>query len=208
MDKYCKAISLFVAFLLDKLGYSQEMTAKRRDFCKKQPHTFTREIEHNRWNFVSGSKGEGITRVYESDWDLIRLDYNVFGCENGYNHYPCRSNPSVFEMNTELCSPGYTLLLPLNCTAVLLLNDCLVSFDENNQCLSSLLFVNKVKKSLTENPVLGLLDDRIKRNYKSREGPSIPYEQTDGTKHDYVHSLFCYCPSVLHEWVVRHRPHD
>lgn len=204
MDSFNKAVSIFVVYLLDRLGYSQEMIEERRKCYQREEAVLGSTIVAKT---VVGSKGEGLTSFSDSDLDKLSILNGVLCCEKErfQNYRDLPEYHYIFTVNTELASPGYALLFPSRHHSKRdeFFERCVVQFQRRNPVLSSSLFW----KSLS-----ALSDDVIKCVYpegrvEGRAGPAVPVSFVD-TKTDLVYSLPCECPTILHEWLIRQRPHD
>lgn len=204
MDNFNRAVSIFVVYLLDRVGYSQKMIEERRKCYQREEAVLGSTVVAKT---VVGSKGEGLTSFSDSDWDKMGIFKGVLCCEKErfQNYRDVPEYHCIFTLNTELVSPGYALLFPSRDYSKRdeFFERCLVQFQGRNPVLSSSLFW----KSLS-----ALSDDVIKCDYsegriEGRAGPSVPVSFGD-TKTDLVHSLSCECPAILHEWLIRKRPHD
>lgn len=207
MEGYNKALSRFVSVLLDGVGYSDDMVQKRRKYYKLFGKLLTGDCV-TETTVLAGSKGEGISRYFESDIDMLVIDSDIQCFERGYESHADRSNgPWILTLDRDRCSLGYTLLLLLKCGSVNYVRNLLIPDPRReNLCMSSKLYINDFEEGARrpypsdnpfETPVIA-----------PQEGPAVPTGTDEVMKVDNVNTLPCLCPSILHEWLVRRRPHD
>lgn len=204
MDSFSKAISLVVAHLLDKTGFHQDTVKKRRMAYRIIAATLTKR---SNLIVIGGSKGEGLTSLLESDDDLLYLLTDFLCCEKEDN--PCfyQDRRWVLTMNTELCSPGYTLLMMPKRETPGTTGKGFISPMGENCIASSSQFLDIFEKHVRE---VDHLENPPNECDGMRAGPSIPIVRDlvgYSTSIDNVQSLPCHCPTILHEWFIRHRPH-
>lgn len=200
-----KALSLFVCLLLNKLGYSNEAVQERRKLFKMMGKILTGQnrLEHI---YVAGSKGEGLTRIRESDLDILSINYRIQCSESRYKivKHLDYEIPWDFTLISSHCAPGYTFLFLSRQGSSNGIHKLLVPVGNGQLCLSSSLWLDDLEE-MFHKPVPGVAS---LLKVKPRQGPSIPYEQHGGINFDRVSAIFCLCPTILHEWLVRPRRHD
>lgn len=198
MDYYSKALSKLTWFLVDKAGYNSAMIQHRRwcyEMIGKTQSFGTVKI------VVAGSKGEGISRMPESDIDQLIFCLDIICGEWGSHEYSYKT-PWIFKMNTCDASPGYTLLFPTRLGYSENILNCFSHY-RSTVCLSSSMWLDYVgNMHQIASDFFPMID------MKPREGPSMPIKVYNNVTRDFVHSILCHCPTILYEWLIRPRRYE
>lgn len=194
MDASCtsKKASLLVSSILDNVGYSNFDVQTRQAF-------YTKVTEVLKPIIMVGSKREGLTNVFEGDFDQLRFD-NSFPAVEDHRMY----SYAVGKMSFESCSPGYTMLFVCNRERPPVISApvfrSIMPFDDSRYYVSSSLFLKQIdvhSQNITETVKL------------KPAGPSVPHEFKFGLiSYDYVFTLRCHCPAILNNWYSRPRRHE
>ncbi|KAH3845410.1 hypothetical protein DPMN_087690 [Dreissena polymorpha] len=194
---YVESVSVEICTIMTRLGYGEEIrrwrVEKYRELDRLQDLPIT-----------AGSKAEGLTCRFESDYDILYPLRNVLSVETGINLHTIPGHIDVFRMDTRVY-PGHCRLLqerPAHERLVIIEN----SLSDNGYgdvLLSSSLFVDFLAGLFDlGTSALELLSPRLVRH--ERAGPSIP-STVDGIPMDMVFSIRCHCPSILNRWATRPR---
>jgi hypothetical protein len=102
-------VSVEICTIMTRLGYDEEMRRWRIEKYRE-----TDRLQNARLSGVTmitaGSKAEGLTCFYESDWDLLNVLDSVLCVEAGINLHTIPYDIDVFRM--EICVyPGHCRLL-------------------------------------------------------------------------------------------------
>ncbi|KAH3875756.1 hypothetical protein DPMN_039032 [Dreissena polymorpha] len=172
------------------LGYGHEIRQKRRECYTERSRINTAHLSFD--YFTVGSKAEGLTRSFESDYDDLCVIRSVICLEAGCDVIQIPESKSVFRMDTKICYPGHCiLLLERGLPFPFLLTMC----DNGKVLLSSDAVLNylRILSQCLQGPILN-----------ERAGPSLP--MTFGpVNHDRVLAFRCHCPSILQRWASRSR---
>lgn len=201
MDAYSQ-LSNRLSWILDTLGFS----SKQRQFRIDSYNAFD-EIAKSciGKGFIfniktSGSKGEGLTRCYESDTDILYTYKDVVCVEDEYSGCFNSKVFNIFTLQSEDCVPGYTRLELKSSVDTL-----------SDQLFDSLIYRQEYGTYfLSTTKFLEVHNQLVKKNATSDslvhdvQGPSIP--TTRGSfAIDRVFTLRCVCPTILKKWSTRHR---
>lgn len=172
---------------LDAIGYDSDMIRYRREAYAH----FGEELDVNHC-VVVGSKGEGLTSVFESDIDVMFVMPAILCVENDVENLepPSCSAPS-FTIDTAGCYPGYCRLVPVP-------GSCLE--DE----LSSMLRFPGILKHTIIDHIIEDQEDNVLNMFPFCKGPAM--SMSDGLfDFDMVIALRCLCPGILRQWAKRER---
>lgn len=208
MSEY-ENLSRELSWLLDMLGYNSGIVEERRD-AMKSAEFIVNFMSAQLYDVdvsvcITGSKREGLTSVRESDVDFLLFLEDIVCVEQSYQDEPNLDDKIIFTMDTEQCSPGYTLLFHRSGEMAEHIQEKCTQKIGTKLCFSSKLFLKYFHdnfKQNSENPAIS--PDLIK---KVTSGPSTPYDYY-GMSYDLVASFRCKCPDVLQEWVQRPRKYD
>ncbi|KAH3733079.1 hypothetical protein DPMN_039503 [Dreissena polymorpha] len=194
-QNHVENMSMEICTIMTRLGYGEEM---RRWRVKKY-----RELDRPQYirsstnvNITAGSKAEGLTCYFESDWDFLDVLKGVLCVEAGINLHTIPDDIDVFRMNTRVY-PGHCRLLqerPAHTRFEPICNS-LCDNGYGAVLLSSSLFLDECSALFTQSEAVD----------HERAGPSIP-GTIEGVCHvDRVLALRCHCPSFLQRWASRTR---
>lgn len=194
-------LSTEVFRVLDALGSSQSMIRYRRESYKNMPSDedffMTCDIgSFEMTRIVVGSKGEGLTSVYESDVDLMYLIQDIICVDSSAEiSAKMKKDALIFAMDTDNCYPGYCRLK-------------LSSVREREkhsdfaEVVSVLRNTDKLKKNfVSAGPLDGELENEL---FLKKTGAAVPIFD-DGMDFDNVVAYRCFCPSILLKWTERPR---
>ncbi|XP_052263848.1 uncharacterized protein LOC127866987 isoform X2 [Dreissena polymorpha] len=188
--------SLELSNVLNILGYGPELRHRRRECYRENDRRYNErwgtDFCHDR--IIVGSKAEGLSRCFESDWDILHV-FNFAEClEAGCDVNSIPENIPVFRMDTDICYPGHSILL-LERGLPLFLLSALQNYGQGKLILSSdaLLNIPSITSRILPGPI-----------YNDRAGPSLPLP-FGNTTIDTVLALRCHCPSILQRWAARSR---
>lgn len=206
-SKQDQLISKWMCDVLDDLGYSEDMISYRRKAMQQK---------FNIWQFVSlansvitcGSKGEGISKLFENDWDTLWLCNSIACIEDVSSAEFIPGNYTIFLMDKNYTNPGYTSL-KLHRHGEIIIASVLYSLKMcafGNYQLSSEqfsdIFVNISRMCRTADEEL-LMTTNIEYN---KSGPAVTMSNCY-IERDEVTSFRCACPCLLNQWLRRPR-HD
>lgn len=189
-----------LSWALDHLGYGPEQRQIRKLAYRELDLSVPSQ---NFKDYTVGSKGEGITCIYESDRDVIIVNKNVV-CVDALVHpstFP--SDIAIVSMET-ICEPGHVILLvnqPGKNTDEDMKNAVVTIGD--TQVISSDKFMENVVERQRY-----FLEHRDLFQVHDRAGPSAPLSRRGKFHIDMVWSLRCLCPSYLYKWYMRPRSFD
>ncbi|XP_052267872.1 uncharacterized protein LOC127869382 isoform X2 [Dreissena polymorpha] len=176
------------------LGYGSHIRKARRDAFREHDRLQSARVPGT-LIITTGSKAEGLTRLFESDTDQLYVVRSIICLEGGVYAERLPRGTIVFTLNTDMCYHGHCRLhLQERHGTIIptLIRDALCE-DENGQVLlSSTLYFD-----LNNKVDLG----KVRHE---RAGPSRP--RSYGPWHiDNVHSIRCHCPGILLRWAERSR---
>ncbi|XP_052280073.1 uncharacterized protein LOC127877838 isoform X2 [Dreissena polymorpha] len=188
--------SFELSLLLTWLGYGSELRQARVDMYKKSDTQHTARSKSDAL-ITAGSKGEGLSCVFESDRDTIFVLHMAIALEEGINLRTIPYDTTVFRMETDGVYPGHCKLLfqRLSHTLQDYIPKALCEDGRGRAILSSDLFVD-----------ISLPTERAPDEVRhKRAGPSSPCTLGVGLEMDRVPVLRCQCPSILKRWANRPR---
>ncbi|KAH3727358.1 hypothetical protein DPMN_053292 [Dreissena polymorpha] len=139
---------------MNNIGYGQEIIKARRDaYSNFDRFTNALKPPGTVEQLTSGSKGEGLTFLHESDVDFMIVVESMLCLEDGitYSTYP--HGTTVYRLNTSMCYPGHFRLLRESQGTIL----------SSGKFLSHGKFINFVRVNFRQGRV-----------YCGRAGPSLP----------------------------------
>ncbi|KAH3875174.1 hypothetical protein DPMN_038437 [Dreissena polymorpha] len=183
--------------LMNCLGYGPHIRQARRDAHRERDRLMNAQEPGTKTVITSGSKAEGLTRMYESDMDMMYVVEGIMCLENGVDSDKLPRETTVFTLNTGVCYHGHSrlnLLGRLGDIIPSIIRDALCEDENWRVFLSSALLVDAQSDiAPTENEIR-----------HERAGPSMP--SSSGPIHtDNVFSLRCHCPVILSRWAERTR---
>lgn len=199
MDYDIQEFSCRLCIVLDSLGYGEQQRSARKmlyetlDQCNQSGRSGFDQI-------TVGSKGEGITNIFESDQDKLIVDDTAMCCEDF--RYRDIKRRNVFVMENSYSPPGHTMLTPGRQVKIIdhIVFNAVLEL-EIGRVLSSSMFSMKVDEVI-KNSLYGSNGILI----QSRNGPASRVSQ--GPLHiDQVFALECHCPNTLKAWASRPRRH-
>ncbi|KAH3733091.1 hypothetical protein DPMN_039516, partial [Dreissena polymorpha] len=194
-QNHVENISMEICTIMTRLGYGEEMRRWRvekyselsRQSATRSPHFI---------QLIAGSKAEGLTCIFESDWDMFHVVKGVLCVEAVINLNIIPDDLDVFRMDTRVY-PGHCRLLQerRGHTRFIQITNSLCDNGYGAGLLSSSLFLDECSEKFTESHVAD----------HEKAGPSIP-GTIKGVWHlDRVPALRCHCPSFLQRWAARTR---
>ncbi|XP_052223632.1 uncharacterized protein LOC127839338 isoform X2 [Dreissena polymorpha] len=204
---YVESVSMEMCTILNRLGYGEEIRRRRIEKYKERDRL--RNARTSRLTTItSGSKAEGLTCYFESDWDFLFVLNDVICVEAGINLPTLQEDMDVYRMDT-LVYPGYCSLFleRLSRSPSRFIINSLCENGYGGILLCSGLFLDEFStfwaSTKTQSP--------IEIVHHERAGPSIPetLKMIKGINgelnQDHVLALRCHCPSILERWAARHR---
>ncbi|KAH3885939.1 hypothetical protein DPMN_009936 [Dreissena polymorpha] len=192
--------SIETCTVMNSLGYGSQIIQARGDAYRKHDRIGC-SLFGSLTMITTGSKAEGVTSFFESDRDIMYVEKYIMCLEKDVSSYTLPMETTVFTLNTGVCYHGHCILV-LERRGVNISNqvhNALLAYENGRALLSSDLYVNAFDEALDVSA--------IERH--ERAGPSIP-RSINGELHriyhvDFVHSLRCYCPSIIRKWAERRR---
>lgn len=197
-------LSTEVFRVLDALGSSQSMIRYRREnyknFSSSNDWSMTFDIgSFEMTRIVVGSKGEGLTSVYESDVDLMYLIQDIVCVDcSAEISAKMKKDALIFAMDTDNCYPGYCRLK-------------LSSVREGEKhsdfanVVSVLRNTDQLKKNfVSEGPIDGDVETEL---FLKKPGLAVPVFE-EGMDIDNVVAYRCFCPGILLKWAERPRNYN
>ncbi|XP_052267574.1 uncharacterized protein LOC127869234 isoform X2 [Dreissena polymorpha] len=182
--------SIETSTVMNSLGYGSHIRKARREVYDSigSAHVFT-----------TGSKAEGLTNYLESDMDIMTVLQDVMCLENDVSYDILPRKITVFTLNTGECYHGHCRLAleRLGANIHTSVRNALCADEDGRALLCSDLYVNAYDELHVG------VDPRNVRH--ERAGPSTPRSLIGAFNIDIVHSLYCYCPSILRKWAERRR---
>lgn len=191
-------LSKQLSVVLDCLGYG----SPQREFRKAAYKTLGELSSDEDFDcIIVGSKGEGITNVYENDKDILNVEKTSV-CSECYKYRdPNKRNVFVMEQNNS--PPGHTLLTPglQQDTIGMLPGESTVDIDIGT-VLSSSVF-----RYAVENFVWDSYADTDDAFFKPMYGPAVRVMESD-LYCDQVYAIECHCPCLKAAWASLPRKYD
>lgn len=186
-------LSEHVFFALDAFGYSQQIIHYRREAFKNISEDMTHSDEKTigfSLNVV-GSKGEGLTCLFESDVDVLGVFDDILCVEESTTGMQPHECLMVFQMDSHGCYPGYVRL----------------------KWLSGSKYLNGTDMRLMASPVFlkAFTKEMIKDKTKDGFLPDLHTRPAttgylEGIGLDIVIAYRCRCSGVLKQCAGRSRP--
>ncbi|KAH3773697.1 hypothetical protein DPMN_175065 [Dreissena polymorpha] len=186
---------------MNRLGYGEEIRRWRaknyRENDRLSNARFTNVIR-----ITAGSKAEGLTCRFESDWDVLNVLNNVLCVETGINLHTIPDDMEVYRMDTSVY-PGHCRLFLMRQAHryYTVIHNALCDNGKGDVLLSSGLVLDEISTILRKYPQY----PQVGNVQHERAGPSIPLSFLGVLHIDRVTSLRCHCPSILQRWASRHR---
>lgn len=182
------AASVLVSKTLDRLGYSQEMVRFRQQVWERVQPT------------AVGSKREGLSRLFESDADILSRASDIICTSRIHSLYNNSTHLTILKMDRDGTYPGYTRLI---CVKIATRTNCFLD-EALTQPINGNIF-------LSSDSWRGC--DRFRDSLYLREeptqGPSNPFTCLYTGNHiDAVVAIVCDCPDILQSWLNRVRKHS
>ncbi|KAH3792678.1 uncharacterized protein LOC127838711 [Dreissena polymorpha] len=173
------------------LGYGPEIRRARGDEYRKLGKNNSSGVVT--WSIV-GSKAEGLTCVFESDQDMLKILNSVICLEDGVNASTFHREMTVLRSYSRLSYPGHCrLLLERSGTPIpSKVNDAFCDDEYGREILSNDLYLKNWSKKLPGENV-------------ARAGPSLPTTLRGVLHYDNVHAFRYHCPHILSKWAARPR---
>ncbi|KAH3812158.1 hypothetical protein DPMN_140582 [Dreissena polymorpha] len=187
------------------LGYGPEIRQARRDAYREEYKLMTALMMMDGMTSITvGSKGEGLTSIYESDKNIFFVHNDIICLEDGITVCNFPKEMTVFRSCSRMRYSGYTRLLleilrsdsysPAHefvCEVV-----CFALRDDGfgRKLLSSGKYFNK----------LSILQPSTNTVLHDRDGPSLSYS-VGALNIDKIYPLRYYCPSIMQKWAARPR---
>ncbi|KAH3689965.1 hypothetical protein DPMN_191119 [Dreissena polymorpha] len=183
--------------ILSWLGYGPEIIQARRDAYREHGKLMTAKTRGLGTFIITGSKGEGLSSCYESDFDLLIIHNRVICLEDDVNSSAFPGEITVLRSLSRRSYHGHCrLLLERRGTTIHRhVHDAFCDDGYGRELLSSDLYVNNFSREY-------LHKDEVRHE---RAGPSIPNTVSGHLHSDKVHALPYYCPSILSKWAARPR---
>ncbi|KAH3784002.1 hypothetical protein DPMN_161952 [Dreissena polymorpha] len=179
------------------IGYGSDIRKERIDWYRKVGIRFTAVGFGTFSNLIVGSKAEGLTRFYESDFDVICLLNHLICIENDNDASGIDKSITLLIIETDDRCPGYCRLVQKTSDTyyALSLSRAFLKDETGRLFLSSDAFLKLTGGWLFSLPGL---------KHFPRAGPSLPTFRTN-LHCDRVIALRCHFPSILNRWAKRPR---
>ncbi|KAH3693191.1 hypothetical protein DPMN_192593 [Dreissena polymorpha] len=199
-QNYIESVSVEISSVMTRLGYGEKIRRWRVETNREYSR-----LTNGTLSFVTmittGSKAEGLTCCFESDWDFLRVLNDFLCVETGINLHNIPDDIEVYRMDTYVYSGYCRLFLERQAPRYSkIIHNALCDNGDGDVLLSSGLFLDEI----------WTLPIRSSQNLDGlvvheRAGPSIP-QSVHGVFHmDFVIALPCHCPSILQRWATRPR---
>ena len=201
---YKQELSYIVSTVLERLGYGNEQRLKRKELYKQIDTMRYGDIRSMLTFITVGSKGEGLTNVFEKDRDILVIECSGVCVDEFYNtDSPTLDGKNVFTLKMDNSSPGHGLLFPTKSSGRIakLLGDALTDLN-GETALSSEMFSKAVYDFVKKSVYLG-----NGTQIQPRSGCATRIENGKLCE-DHVYALECYCPTIIDAWASRKRPYD
>ena len=177
------------------LGYDPVMRYKRQAAYRKMDE-LRNKADSQFTEVTVGSKGEGLTSVYESDTDILLIPNNVLILDVNDEQASVPPTVKVLRMDYNACHPGHTLL-KITGTGPNLeewQSEAVMDLGNGQKCLA-----NTVVTMMSVN-----INDTTTAN---RSGPAVGFTLDQSPK-DIVISFRCKATSFINRWKNRKRNVD
>ena len=197
-------VSYLVSTVLECLGYGKDQRLKRKDLYKQIDEKRNKDAQPMFTFITVGSKGEGLTNVFEKDRDMLVIGSSGICVDKSYDtSRPPNDDKNVFTLNMDNSPPGHGLLFmatPADRIGQLLGNSLT---DINGETvLPSEMFSKVVYDFIVKTVDLG-----NGTKIQPRSGCATRIENGK-LREDHVYALECYCPTIIDAWASRKRPYD
>ncbi|XP_045160648.2 uncharacterized protein LOC123525570 [Mercenaria mercenaria] len=200
--------SCVISQILSHIGYDRGMRTVRQNAYKCMETSLSRNLLFQQ-TVISGSKGEGLSALYESDFDFMYVLPNVVCSEHPVQLYS-GEQMNRFVLFKRGFAPGYALLQLINICENLpvtdIIKDCLVELLPEQYYISSDIWKQIFKQSSIES-CLQPGNRGLRTTSNETHGPSVVISQFQ-TDCDRVYTMICYCPTYLYSWVTRKRQYN
>ncbi|KAH3865493.1 hypothetical protein DPMN_028532 [Dreissena polymorpha] len=193
----CENASIETSSVMNWLGYGPEIRQARIDAYREICRLMTALCRGAITLIITGSKAEGLSRLYESDMDIMVVMNRVICLEDGVNANNFPSEMTMLRSYSLMSYAGHCrLLLERRGTMVdTIVDDSFCDDGYGRELLSSDIFVNNLSKIKHGAHVV----------QHDRAGPSIPTSLRGVHHNDMVCALRYYCPNILSKWAARPR---
>ena len=104
-------VSYLVSTVLECLGYGKDQRLKRKDLYKQIDEKRNKDAQPMFTFITVGSKGEGLTNVFEKDRDMLVIGSSGICVDKSYDtSRPPNDDKNVFTLNMDNSPPGHGLL--------------------------------------------------------------------------------------------------
>lgn len=196
-------LSCRLCIVLDCLGYGEQQRNDRKMLYETLDDMSKMSGRNAIDQITVGSKGEGITNIFESDQDQLLVEQTSICCADYRYRDPKGKN--VFVMENAYSSPGHAILTPGEYLFQIshIVGESIIELDIG-RLLSSSVFSMKVDEVI-EKSVSVSGDDGL--SILSRSGPAS--RLVKGSMYcDKVFALECHCPDIQEAWASRPRRYD
>lgn len=180
------------------MGYSEEMIAFRKEHFHENDDILTSRITKSGIIKTVGSKGEGIVRYFESDTDVLDIYSDIVCVEETLLSEEYLQYAGVFIMNDLDSNPGYcSLSLQKYSGSMFVINGALCPHADRSYLSSKKykdICVAAYKEKVSKDTV--------------PTGPAVTATLPFSRDNDQVHTLRCFCPTILQQWAQRPRYAD
>ncbi|XP_052228846.1 uncharacterized protein LOC127843074 isoform X2 [Dreissena polymorpha] len=193
-----ESVSLATSVCMSCIGYGPDIRKQRIEWYRKFGRRFNFALFGFSSIMIVGSKAEGLTRFFESDFDLICLLNRIICIENDKDTSGIDINTTVLIMETDDRCPGYCRLMLSRYNSSFVyhaLNRALLKDEAGRLFLSSDGFLKLTGGWFLSSPQV---------MYLPRAGPSLPMF-FQNLHFDRVVALPCQCPDILNRWAERPR---
>ena len=105
-------MSYLVSTVLECLGYGKDQRLKRKDLYKQIDEKRNKDAQPMFTFITVGSKGEGLTNVFEKDRDMLVIESSGICVDKYYDtSRPPNDDKNVFTLNMDNSPPGHGLHL-------------------------------------------------------------------------------------------------
>lgn len=174
-----REFSLRLSNCVDYLGYSAQQIHWRREAYKERDRLWNENSRGSTFLTV-GSKGEGLSKYFESDHDILVAPKNILCLESGFKQTDPGESRLIYRMHMDRrCTPGYTLL------------------GSEDGYICSEWYLKQTSEALRTVKMAGY-------NEPISSGPAQSLSIRCFNV-DMVYAFRCKCPTVLQEWATRSR---
>lgn len=183
--------------VLDSIGYSDHMVQVRRMAWRMWTDVYTEGIEAPYRLVTAGSKGEGLTKLEESDWDIVHIHPYILCIDDLTLLPPVPDSTTHFAM--KYTSPGYCILELVRWGNKI--HECIFKsmvIFRGTYVLSSSVFSSEMESIM---PVPSMFSVK-------KTGPAITQTYDAEMSYDNVHSISFDCSHILQKRLGRNCEND